>query len=72
MKKLYEIPRGSKIKLYAPNGDSEIATFHHLDGMYSYCTLEGGHGGTIHLSALTPLSDAGDYYVIDTTHDEEN
>lgn len=56
--KLFEIEKGSKIKW-----DGEIITFQHLDGMYSYCTLE--NGDVVHLSAMTPLRKINDVYEID-------
>ena len=59
--KLYEIPNESKIKAEVSDG-SKFITFHHIDGMYSYCTTE--KGGTIHLSVSTPLKKVKDYYVI--------
>ena len=66
--KLYEIPRGSKIRLkfhdQIEGEGTAILTFHHPDGMYSYCTLdEGGH--VVHLSVSTPLKKVGDLYEID-------
>jgi len=56
--KLFEIERGAKIKW-----DGEVITFHHLDGMYSYCTLE--NGDVVHLSVLTPVKKINDVYEID-------
>ena len=35
--KLYEVPKYSRIKV----GDTEL-DFHHIDGMYSYCTDSEG------------------------------
>jgi len=63
--KLYQIPRGSKIKARL-----RMITFHHMDGMYSYCTVDGLEdpanvgANVIHLSASTPLKKVGDHYVI--------
>lgn len=59
--KLYEIPEGSKIKI-----DEGIITFHHIDGMYSYCTFDDGltEDSVVHLSANLPLKKVGDYYEI--------
>lgn len=50
--RLYDIPRDSKIKC-----DQGIITFHHLDGMYSYCTVDWAPDGknVAHLSATQPL-----------------
>ena len=64
--KLYEIPRGSKIKedCFNENGKiGEVIVFNKLDGMYSHCTVEGTDE-VIHLSASTPLEKVGDYYII--------
>lgn len=60
--KLHEIPRGSKIKV-----EEGMITFHHLDGMYSYCTcdwIKEGEYNVTHLHALTQLEKEGDYYKI--------
>ena len=64
---LHEIPRGSRIKTTLTSGREVFITFHHLDGMYSYCTLDDGNPDTenvIHLSRFTPLEKVDDYYVI--------
>jgi hypothetical protein len=67
--KLYDIPRGSKIKVRTTEGDDLTITFHHLDGMYSYCTVDADQGAdagkTVHLSASTPLYLSNDYYHVD-------
>ena len=60
--KLYEISKGSKIKV-----DEGIVTFDHIDGMYSYCTcdwVKEGEYNVAHLSASTELENEGDYYLI--------
>jgi hypothetical protein len=55
--KLYEIPNESKMRL--PIGGEgredkiEVCTFHHIDGMYSYITTEGGN--VVHLGASTEV-----------------
>lgn len=36
--KLYEVPRNTKIKLKDSDGNYHYYLFHHVDGMYSYCT----------------------------------
>ena len=64
--KLYEIPKGSKIKVNLNSGREVFITFHHIDGMYSYCTLEDGDpDNVVHLNASTPLKQIEDYYVIE-------
>lgn len=64
MTKLYEISKGSKIRVVLEDGLVDNATFHHLDGAYSYCTTS--KGAVFHLSANTPLkwSKGGYYYII--------
>ena len=47
--KLYEVPRNSRIILT----EVEELNFHHIDGMYSYCTDDKGN--IIHLSASTDV-----------------
>jgi len=60
--KLQDIPKGSKIKV-----EEGIITFHHLDGMYSYCTADWRkkEESIIHLSRMTPLKKEGDYYFME-------
>jgi hypothetical protein len=36
--KLYNVPKNSTIKL----SNGAVLKFHHIDGMYSYCTNENG------------------------------
>lgn len=50
--KLFDVPKNTKITLR--EGDCELKLlFHHIDGMYSYCT---NHKGTvIHLAAWTEV-----------------
>lgn len=76
--KLYDIPRESKIKVECFDAQDkkigDFITFHHLDGMYSFCTVDGvtdDKYNIVHLSASTPLKKVGDYYEIDAeeTHD---
>ena len=43
--KLYELPRNTPLRIWH-NEDWSDAVFHHVDGMYSYCTL-GTTGETL-------------------------
>lgn len=52
--KLFDLPRNTRIKL--ESGD-EI-NFHHIDGMYSYCTDD--EGNVVHLAAWTEAEIADD------------
>lgn len=67
--KLYDIPRESKLLVTQEHGRNVFVTFHRLDGMYSYCTVDDGpdKGKTCHLSASTPLKKIEDHYEIDYT-----
>lgn len=62
---LYDIPCESRIKAETTNDDGtkagDFIIFHHLDGMYSFCTIEGTKD-VVHLSASQPLKKVGDYY----------
>ena len=62
IRKLYDVPKHSKIKVVvegkvppeaAPINEGEELTFHHLDGMYSYCTRDNGE--VVHLAAWTEV-----------------
>lgn len=57
--KLHEIPQESKIKCDVSDG-SKFIIFHHIDGMYSYCTTE--KGGVAHLGAMQELVKVDDHY----------
>lgn len=46
--KLYNVPRNTRIKVK----DLELM-FHHIDGMYSYCTTDKGE--PVHLAAWTEV-----------------
>jgi hypothetical protein len=63
--KLYEIPQGGRIKAETSNEKGKLGDyiiFHKLDGMYSYCTVEGKPEEVCHLSASQELTKNGDYY----------
>lgn len=51
--KLYEVERGSNIKLDDGEGNVLILKFHHVDGMYGYCTDQNGN--VIHLAAWSDV-----------------
>lgn len=64
---LSDIKRGSKIICEVKNDSGQVigntVTFHHLDGMYSYCTVDGvDENNVVHLSASQKLKKVGDYY----------
>lgn len=52
--KLYDVPRNSRIRLvgHTLSSDMEL-NFHHIDGMYSYCTDDDGN--VMHLAAWTEI-----------------
>jgi len=50
---LYNVPNNTKIRLKDALFEDEILLFHHIDGMYSYCTDMSG--GVIHLAAWTEV-----------------
>jgi hypothetical protein len=52
--KLYEVPKYSTIKV----GDMELE-FHHIDGMYSYCT--DSEGNTHHIAAWADVEIVSHY-----------
>lgn len=60
--KLYDVPNNSRIRVIdddpsRPVGDTsplgEVLSFHHIDGMYSYCKTDDGE--TVHLAAWTDV-----------------
>lgn len=50
---LYNVPNNTKIRLKDGLFSEDILLFHHIDGMYSYCTDMSG--GVIHLAAWTEV-----------------
>jgi hypothetical protein len=78
--KLYNLPQniegGIKIhgfKSELDDSDKELTLrFHHLDGMYSVCSVEGEKDSIVHLSASTPLVELGnDEYRIEYNEEED-
>lgn len=68
--KLYELPQRNGIKLYGlePNGDKDgVVIFDHVDGMYSYCWIEGQEDAIVHLNASTELTEHKDGYKLRET-----
>lgn len=59
--RLIDIPRKSKIYCECSDGSTFI-TYHHPDGIYSYCTTE--KGGVVHLGLRQPLVEHEDGYKI--------
>lgn len=57
--KLYEVPKESIINAETRNNKNEVLgtqiKFHHLDGMYSYCTVVGKDNAVCHLCIYQEL-----------------
>lgn len=72
--KLYEVPRNSKMMIEFEGYEGlQPCLFHHVDGMYSYCTFgEGDDKKIFHLSVSTPMKKVGGHYEIDIPKEEEN
>lgn len=60
--KLYDLPKGAKLKVETNRG-VEMATFHHIDGMYSYITLDKDDE-VVHLGAVQEMTKVDDHYEI--------
>lgn len=65
--KLHQIPRESKIKCKVKDprrgNVPGVVVFHHLDGMYSYCTVEKPRrmeGDVVHLHSMSELTKLDD------------
>lgn len=75
--KLYNLPQRTEngIPIHGAkaqdSGEDIVLLFHHLDGMYSYCTVQDPEapndktGKVVHLSASTPLVYEDGKYRID-------
>jgi len=67
--KLYEIPKNSRIKAETSNETGKLGDFiifHHLDGAFSFCTVEEKPEMECHLSVNQELSlsDEGYYELV--------
>lgn len=63
-KMLHELSRDTPIRVtLQPDGRKVDGTFHHLDGMYSYCTLKTGQ--VFHLAVWTPMREVNGRWEID-------
>lgn len=66
---LHELPRGSRLKVKVWLDDKtavyRYATFHHIDGSYSLCSLDD-EGDVSHLYALQEMIRIGDHYELAT------
>jgi len=51
--KLYQIPDNSPLRIDVVGSKNDLATFFHIDGMYSYC--ESSDGLPFHLGASTEM-----------------
>lgn len=64
--KLHELPQRTELGIRIDITDDLTVRFHHLDGMYSYCTVDGGKsdGQPFHLAAWTPLIRENGHYAL--------
>lgn len=59
MLRLYELPEHQNIRLYI-GGTTVI--FDHLDGLYSYCWIDGDKEKVVHINACTLFEKYKDGY----------
>ena len=59
IKPLYELPERQNTKLYI---DGKVIIFDHIDGLYSYCWLEGDKNKLVHIKATTLFKNYKDGY----------
>lgn len=76
--RLFELPRDAnvKLKLSLAKGDGpyeeKVVTFHHIDGMYSYCTVDGWEeDNVLHIGATQPLKLVDGFYIPATEEEAE-
>lgn len=66
--KLHEIPKYSRIKAETTDDKGNVLgdfiVFGHLDGMYSYCWVEGHESEICHLGCMQTLKKVEDYYIL--------
>ena len=51
--KLYNVPRNTDIMVVEEGYEPQRLHFHHIDGMYSYCTND--EGKVVHLAAFVDV-----------------
>jgi hypothetical protein len=74
--RLFEIPRNSKLKLSVSKGvepfEEKVVTFHHTDGMYSYCTVDDWEeNNVLHVGVMQPMKLVDGYYVLASEEEAE-
>ena len=59
MKRLYELPEYQGVKLYI---EDKVIVLDHLDGLYSYCWIDGDESKIVHINACTLFEEYEDGY----------
>ena len=59
MLRLYELPEHQGVKLYI---EDKVIVFDHLDGLYSYCWIDGDKNKVVHINACTLFKKYKDGY----------
>lgn len=68
MLNLYELPEYQNIRLYV--GDATVI-FDHLDGLYSYCWIDGDKNKVVHINACARFKKyRNGYKLVEEKHDE--
>ena len=68
MKRLYELPEHQGVKLYI---EDKVIVFDHLDGLYSYCWIDGDESKVVHINACTLFKKyRNGYKLVEEKHDE--
>lgn len=64
--RLYDLEKGTRIKAEVTNDEGkkigDFIIFSHIDGMYSYCTVESKEEERVHVPAVQEVKKVGDYY----------